>query len=258
MVRLLSSPAMQTIQHYNLLFYWYTDIRVWGKRASIDHIRILPFQLYSSSLLFFGGFLEQNWGATMSQVPSWRRLAEMMLISGSILQGRASRAPWTWCSLWAHAGAELHLMVVMVVWASDRLPPCDNYSGDWLQVGAGRSDADVHTDLILTAPLLFTPLCVPALSGSLLFIAWIHHYQDSRYVLAQKLAQRGPVLSGHLDWTVARTRSFTKALNRTIASCNSLNKEGSLNFLDLNHLIILKSYSEMQKWWGKSRPVHDA
>lgn len=63
MVRLLSSPAMQTIQHYNLLFYWYTDIRVWGKRASIDHIRILPFQLYSSSLLGFGGRLEQNWGA---------------------------------------------------------------------------------------------------------------------------------------------------------------------------------------------------
>lgn len=95
-------------------------------------------------------------------------------------------------------------------------------------MGAGRSDADVHTDLILMAPLLFTPLCVPALSGSLLFIAWIHHYQDSHYVLAQKLAQRGPVLSGHLDRTVARIRSFTKALNRTVASCNSLNKRGEL------------------------------
>lgn len=47
-------------------------------------------------------------------------------------------------------------------------------------------------------------------------------------MLAQKLAQRGPVLSGHLDRTVARIRSFTKALNRTVASCNSLNKRGEL------------------------------
>lgn len=32
----------------------------------------------------------------------------------------------------------------------------------------------------------------------------------------------------------------------------------SMNFLDLNHLIILQSYSEMHKQLQKSRPVHVA
>lgn len=71
MVSPLSSPAMPAIQHCYLLFYLYTDIRVWGSRGLIDHIRILPFQSHFSSFLGSGGCL----GTIMFQVSlgAWQK-----------------------------------------------------------------------------------------------------------------------------------------------------------------------------------------
>ena len=161
MVSLLSSPDMPTIQHYYLSFYLYTDIRVWGSRGLIDHIRILLFQLHFSSTLGFGRCL----GIIMSQVPSRRCLAEMMLFRCSILQDTASRASRAWRSLWIHIDAELQSQL----WFGHPTDshPCESYSDDWPQVGAGHSEAEIPTDPIFVAPVLFTPFCVPAFSRSL-------------------------------------------------------------------------------------------
>lgn len=160
MVSLLSSPAMPTIQHYYLLFYLYKDVRVWGSRGLTNHIRILPFQLCFSSLLGFGGCLV----IIMSQVPSQRSLAEMMVFKHSTLQDTTSRASRVWRSLWIHIDAELQPQLWLGHPAGSH--SCESYSDNWPKLGAGRSEAEIHADLIPTAPVLFTAFRVPVLSGS--------------------------------------------------------------------------------------------
>jgi len=45
--------------------------------------------------------------------------------------------------------------------------PCERWSDDWPQVGAGHPEAEIPTDPIFAAPVLLTSLSVPALSRSL-------------------------------------------------------------------------------------------
>lgn len=162
MVSLLSSPAMPSIQHYCLLFYLYRDIRVLHSRGLIDHIRILLFQMHFSSFLGSGGYF----GIIISQVPSWRCLAQKMLFKCSILQDTAIRASPAWQSLQIHIDAELQSHLWLVPPTDFHL--CESYSSHWSQVGAGHSVAH-WCELALCAPVLFTPVLL--LSLGLLFHA---------------------------------------------------------------------------------------
>lgn len=149
MVSLLSSPAMPSIQHYCLLFYLYRDIRVLHSRGLIDHIRILLFQMHFSSFLGSGGYF----GIIISQVPSWRCLAQKMLFKCSILQDTAIRASPAWQSLQIYIDAELQSHLWLVPPTDFHL--CERYSSHWSQVGAGHSVAH-WCELALCAPVLFT------------------------------------------------------------------------------------------------------
>lgn len=157
MVLLLSSPAMPSIQHYCLLFYLYRDIRALHSRGLIDHIRILLFQMHFSSFLGSGGYFGM-------MVPSWRCLAQKVLFRCSILQDTANRASLAWQSLWIHIDAELQSQLWLVHPTDFHLS--ERYSNHWSQLAAGHSVAH-WCNLAFCAPVLFTPLWVPALSGSL-------------------------------------------------------------------------------------------
>jgi len=118
------SPALLTIKHY---YPYVSGTKITGfeiRRGPIAHIRILPFQLHFSSLLGFGGCLKKNVGVLMLPVFPLKCLAVMLLFS--CRAGLAeSPAPG---ALRAHTGAELHLTVVVLLWASNRFPTCASHS----------------------------------------------------------------------------------------------------------------------------------
>lgn len=120
--------------------------------------------MHFSSFLGSGGCF----GMIMSQVPSWKCLAQKMLFRCSIQQDTASRTSLAWQSLWIHISAELQSQLWLVHPTDFHL--CERYSNHWPQVGAGHSVADMPTDVTWHSVLLYCSLlCVSLLSLGLFF-----------------------------------------------------------------------------------------
>lgn len=218
MVSLLSSPAMPSILLYCLLFYLYRDIRVLHSRGLIDHIRILPFQMHFISFLGSGGYF----GILTSQVPSWRCLAQKMLLRCSILQNTASKAPPAWQSLRIHIDAELQSQLWLV--HPTDFHSCERCSNHWPQVGAGHPDMPTDTTWHSVLLYCFTPLCVPSLSGSLFpFYVIYSSVWGLTSCAYPEISTTGSCSLWPSRQDNAKTISFTKCLSGTIVSCNSLN-----------------------------------